>query len=204
MEIKENSYVYRRTLPNGVIKYVITIDNGDDGFRYTTGEGDYMFEAALKYIEEHPLLVRDEQIVIPEPTLDDIKNNKLGQLESDRHAVVNQGTTLASGVKIPTDEDTRKLLTEFSVAAQDDGLLNVKLPLGNGEFLSLENNEIAGVQSVIMEHVSEAIELEARLAERVKEAETPEDVEKVKWPEDSGDLDGGEILRASLFIHRGE
>lgn len=204
MDIKENSYVYRRRTPSGDIHYVITIDNGADGFRYTTGEGDYMFEAALKYMEEHPLLVLDEMNTESGPTLDEIKADKLDELERDRNVVANQGTTLASGVKVPTDYDTRKMLTEFSVAAQDDGLLNVKLPLGNGEFLSLENNEIAGVQSVIMEHVSDAIDLEARLAERVKEAETPEDVEKVKWPEDSGDLDGGEILRASLFIHRGE
>lgn len=197
-KIKENSIVIRRSPTD----YVVTLD-GD--VPYNVVNGDPLMESVLQYIEEHPLLVEDEvPYVPPELTLDEIKANKLYELERDRYVVENQGVTLASGVKVPTDDNSRKLLTEFSVAAQDDGLLNVKLPLGNGEFLSLENNEIAGVQSVIMEHVSEAIDLEARLAERVKEAETPEDVEKVKWPEDSGDLDGGEILRASLFIHRGE
>lgn len=198
--IKPNSIIIRR----GLNDYIVTLDGGDVGIPYNVVDGDPLMEEVLRYIDEHPNLVTSEMNIESVPTLDEIKAMKLREIEGDRYAVENHGVTLASGVKVPTNYNTRKLLTEFSVAAQDDGLLNVKLPLGNGEFLSLENNEIAGVQSVIMEHVSEAIELEARLAERVKAAETAEDVEKVKWPEDSGDLDGGEILRASLFIHRGE
>lgn len=192
-KIKENSKVIRRNSRD----YVVTLE-GDTP--YNVIEGAPLMEDVLRYIEEHPLLVEDEAPYIePEPTLEELKERKLNELAHDREIVSAQGTQLASGVSIPTDANTRKILTELSVAAQDDGLLNVKLPLGNGEFLSLENNEIAGVQSVVMGHVAEAIELEARLAERVKEAENAEDVNKVKWPEDSGDLDGGEILRASLF-----
>ncbi len=115
-----------------------------------------------------------------EPTLDEVKAEKIAELAQTRWEQETGGLTLPDGTEIKTDRESQALLTGASLYALQNATATVEWKGANG-WVTLTASQIQAIAMAVRNHVQSAFSKEKELAAKVEAAGTAEEVDAVTW-----------------------
>jgi hypothetical protein len=122
--------------------------------------------------------VEDE--VLPAPTFNELKAAKRDEIAAARYAAETGGCTV-DGVTIATDRGSQALLTAAVVTARLDPEFKTRWKCADGHFVTLDAMQLRAIGNAVIAHVEACFAREAELCELVDAAQTPEDLDAIKW-----------------------
>lgn len=115
-----------------------------------------------------------------EPTLDEVKAEKIAELAQTRWEQETGGLTLPDGTEIKTDRESQALLTGASLYALQNASSTVEWKGVNG-WVTLTATEIMQIATLVRNHVQAQFSKERDYAEKVNACGTVKDVQAVTW-----------------------
>jgi len=117
-----------------------------------------------------------------EPTLEEVKAEKLAELAEARWREETGGLTLPDGTVIKTDRESQALLTGASLYALQNAKATVEWKGANG-WVTLTASDIQKIAYLVRNHVQAAFSKERDYAEKVNGCSTVAEVQAVSWGE---------------------
>lgn len=119
-------------------------------------------------------------VVMPEPTLEELKAAKRDEIAAARYAAETDGCTV-DGVTIATDRGSQALLTAAVVMARLDPEFKTQWKCADGHFKQLDAFQLRSIGDAVIAHVEDCFAREAELVELVDAAQTTEDLSSIQW-----------------------
>lgn len=133
-----------------------------------------------QYVKGEWRIVLLKDLLPPEPTLDELKAQKLAELAQARWEQETGGLTLPDGTVIKTDRESQGLLTAAAVMAKFDPTMTVEWKAATG-WIDLDATTVIQFAGAVREHVQKAFSKERDLAEQVAIAGSVQEVQSVEW-----------------------
>lgn len=115
-----------------------------------------------------------------EPTLEEVKAEKLAELAEARWREETGGLTLPDGTIIKTDRESQALLTGAALSATLDPGKDIEWKGVNG-WVTLTPTQVLQIAAAVRAHVQSAFSREKVLAEQVEACEEIEAVRAIVW-----------------------
>jgi len=116
----------------------------------------------------------------PEPTFDELKTTKRGEIAAARYTAETGGCTV-DGVTIATDRGSQALLTAAVVSARLDPEFKTRWKCADGRFVTLDAMQLRAIGDAVIAHVEACFAREGELCEQIDAAQTPEELDAITW-----------------------
>ena len=133
-----------------------------------------------QYVKGEWRIVLLKDLLPPEPTLDELKAQKLAELAQARWEQETGGLTLPNGAIIKTDRESQALLAGASLCVLQNATATVEWKGANG-WVTLTATEIMQIATLVRNHVQAQFSRERDLSEKVNACGTVEEVGGVVW-----------------------
>jgi len=133
-----------------------------------------------QYVKGEWRIVLLKDLLPPEPTLDELKAQKLAELAQARWEQETGGLTLPDGTVIKTDRESQSLLTGASLYVLQNASATVEWKGENG-WVTLSASDLQQIAMLVRNHVQACFSKERELGEKVEACETAEDVQGISW-----------------------
>ena len=115
----------------------------------------------------------------PEPTLEELKQARLGEINAAKWAKIDGGTVFM-GDRINTDADAQRLANGAVTQCLIDPDYTCRWKLTDGAFITADAGMITGMASAIRAHIQDCFDREAELAALVRTAGTAEKLGEIE------------------------
>lgn len=140
-----------------------------------TGVDDALLADVLAAWGDAPTIPDD-----PAPTFDELKAAKRDEIAAARYAAETGGIEV-DGVTIATDRGSQALLTAAVVMARLDPEFKTQWKCADGRFKQLDAFQLRSIGDAVIAHVEACFAREGELCELIDAAQTPEDLDAIKW-----------------------
>lgn len=130
--------------------------------------------------QEFGIIVKREEYISPEPTLDELKERKIQQISNNRYIKEINGYSYKDNI-IDTDDRSKLLLSNCLLNAQLDPNYNVEWKCKNNQYITLNSNEIISLCRNISLWIETLFKKEKDLINMINNATTKEEIEKINW-----------------------
>jgi hypothetical protein len=156
------------------------------GTRITKPVIDWLeYSQAARWCNNNHAMIIDkgdyyEIVAIPEPSFDELKETKRAEIAAARYDAETGGCTV-EGVTVATDRGSQALLTAAVVSARLDPEFKTRWKCADGHFVTLDAFQLRAIGDAVIAHVESCFAREGELCEQIDAAQTPEELDSIKW-----------------------